>query len=271
MTKQIIKIKNMTFKYDQEYLFKDFNLEIEENSFVAIIGKNGSGKSSLAKILAGLIKCDGYINIDGYLLNDLYLKKVRRILSVCLDDADEHFLGATVMDDLAFSLENLGYASSDIEVLIKETSKKFKIDNILERTSEELNNSEKEKVAIASSLIHNPKILLLDEAIHKLNASDKKLVFKILKEKVKNKNLTVIMITHDLEDTLNSDRIILLNNGKIVLDDTKEKVYVDDKIEKWGFNLPFIVKLSHNLMLYDLLDRVYLNEKEVIDKLWGSN
>ena len=269
MEKCIIRIKDMSFKYDKEYLFKNFNMEIEENTFVSIIGKNGSGKSSLARILVGLNKYDGYINIDGYLLSDSYLNKIRRTLSVCFDNADEHFIGETVMSDLAFSLENLEYDRKDIDNLIREISKKFKIDNILEKSSLELNDSEKEKVSIASSLIHNPKILLLDESIHKLNANDKKLVFKILKEKVRNKSLTVILITHNLADTLYSDRIIVLDSGKIVYDDTKEKIYEDDKLEKLGFNLPFIVKLSHNLKLYDLIDKVYFDEKGIIDELWG--
>ena len=81
--------------------------------------------------------------------------------------------------------------------------------------------------------------------------------------------MTVILITHNLEDTLYSDRIIVLDSGKIVYDDTKEKIYEDDKLEKLGFNLPFIVKLSHNLKLYDLIDKVYFDEKGIIDELWG--
>ena len=122
-------------------------------------------------------------------------------------------------------------------------------------------------MAIASSLIHKPSILLLDETINKLNTKDKKLIFKLLKEYQKE-GLTIILITHDLEDTLLSDRIIVLDKGKIKLDGTKEEIYKDDKLEKLGFNLPFIVKLSHNLKLYDLLDKVYFEEKEIIDKLW---
>ena len=128
--------------------------------------------------------------------------------------------------------------------------------------------SEKEKVMIASALIHKPKILLLDESIYKLNASDKKLIFKVLKEYQKEYKLTIILITHDLEDTLLSDNILVLDKGKIVMYDTKEKIYQDEKLEKLGFNLPFIVKLSHNLMLYDLLDKVYFDSGEVMDKLW---
>ena len=121
---------------------------------------------------------------------------------------------------------------------------------------------------ISSSLIHKPKILLLDESIYKLNASDKKLIFKVLKEYQKEYKLTIILITHDLEDTLLSDNILVLDKGKIVMYDTKEKIYQDEKLEKLGFNLPFIVKLSHNLMLYDLLDKVYFDSGEVMDKLW---
>ena len=147
-------------------------------------------------------------------------------------------------------------------------AKKFKIENILEKEPSILNESEKVKVAIASSLIHKPKILLLDETINKLSSTDKKLIFKLLKEYQKEEKLTIILITHNLEDTLISDRIVVLNNGKIIKDGTKEEIYKDDYLEKKGFELPFIVKLSQNLMLYDLLDKVYFKETEVINKLW---
>lgn len=269
MEKSIIKIVNMSFKYKKEdYLFRNFNLEIKEGSFTTIIGKNGSGKSTLAKILIGLYKADGYISIDGYLLNDFYLKKIRRVFSVCFNDADSHFIGETVRDDLAFTLENLEYSNKEMIKSIEVIAKKFKFESILDKSPEELTNSEKEKVMIASSIIHKPKIILLDESIYKLTPSDKKLVFKLLKEYQKEYKLTVILITHDLEDTLYSDNIIVLDKGKIVMKGTKEEIYKDETLEKLGFNLPFIVKLSHNLMLYDLLDRVYFDSGEVMNKLW---
>lgn len=265
--RKIIKINNMSFKYDEEYIFKDFNLEIDKCSFTTIIGMNGSGKSTLAKILIGLYKTDGYITIDGYLLNDEYMNEIRRKFSVCFSDSDAHFIGETVLDDLAFSLENLAYRRREIAAHINSISRKFKIESLLNKGPNELTTSEKVKVAIASSLIHKPHILLLDETINKLNSDDKKLVFKLLKEYQKE-GLTIILITHDLEDTLYSDRIIVLDKGKIKLDGTKEELYKDDKLEKLGFNLPFIVKLSHNLKLYDLLNEVHFSEKEVLDKLW---
>lgn len=268
MEKSIIKIKNMSFKYKEDYIFNKFNLDIKKGSFVSIIGKNASGKSTLAKILVGLLKSEGYINIDGYLLSDFYLKKIRRSLAVCFDNPNTNFVGETVMDDLAFSLENLEYTKKEIETCIKNIAKKFKIEAILEGNPNELTNSEKTKVNLAALLIHNPQILFIDETIYNLTPNDKKLVFKILQEYKEKYDLTIILVTHNLEDTLLSDRIIVLDKGKIIMDGTKEEIYKDDTLEKLGFNLPFIVKLSHNLILYNLLDKVYFNEKEVIDKLW---
>ncbi len=265
----IIKIVNMSFKYNNEdYLFKKINLEIKKGTFTTIIGTNGSGKSTLAKILIGLYNYEGYIAIDGYLLNEFYLKKIRRIFSVCLSDANTHFIGETVRDDLAFTLENLEYSKKEMITSINKIAAKFKLEEVLDKTPEQLTNSEKEKVMIASSIIHCPKILLLDESIQKLNSSDKKLVLNILKEYQKEYQLTIILITHNLEDTLLSDNIIVLDKGKIIFHESKEKIYEDEKLEKLGFSLPFIVKLSHNLKLYNLLDKVYFTSGEVINKLW---
>lgn len=268
MERSIITVKSMSFKYDNNYIFKDFDLEIEKGTFTTIIGQNGSGKSTLAKILIGLYQASGYIAIDGYLLNNSYLKKIRRSFSVCFDNAEDHFIGETVGDDLAFTLENLEYSKEEMKNTILDIAKKFKIEKILDKMPNELTNSEKEKVMIAGALIHNPKIILLDESIHKLTASDKKLVFKILKEYQKEEKLTIILITHDLEDTLYSDRVILFDKGKIKIDKTKEEIYNNDTLEKLGFKLPFIVKLSHNLMLYNLIDKIYFDEKELVNMLW---
>ena len=142
MDKSIIKVRSMSFKYADKYIFKDFDIDIDTNSFVCIIGRNASGKSTLVKILGGLCKASGYINVDGYLLNDTYIKKIRRSLAICFDDADRHFIGDTVFDDLAFSLENLGYFPKEIENMVNNIAKKFKIDDILDMPAEKINDSE---------------------------------------------------------------------------------------------------------------------------------
>lgn len=268
MNRSMIKIRNMSFSYKDKVIFNDFNLDIKEGSFVSLIGRNASGKSTLSKILVGLLKYIGYININGFLLNNENIKEIRRYISLCNDDLDSYFIGETIKDDLAFSLENLEYSKKEMDDTIKNISSIFKIDDILEKVPSDLSNSDKVKCIIASSLIHNPKILILDEILEYLNPVDKKLVFKILKDYQKKKGLTIISITHNLEDTLLSDRIIVLDNGKIIKDDTKENIYSDESLEKLGFSLPFVVKLSHNLILYDILDKVYFDMGKMVDEIW---
>ena len=232
---------------------------------IEMYGPESSGKTTLAKLLIGLYRGEGYINIDGYLLGDYFKDKIGRNFSFCLDEKNPFDI---VSDSLAFSLESLQYTKKEIEILIKKYSQIFKIENILDKLIDEISTSDKIKVNIASLLIHKPKIILLDNVLCKLNYNDKKLVIKILKDFQKENKLTIILITNDIQDTLLSDRIIVLDNGKILLDDTPKNIYQDDTVEKMGFELPFIVKLSHNLILYDLLDKVYLTDKGVLDKLW---
>lgn len=264
MKRSIIKMQDVTYKN----IFHNFNLEINRGSFTTIIGKNGSGKTTIFKIILGLLPFEGYINIDGYLLNDFFMKKIRRSFGFASLNTSNYLLGETLKDNLIFILENLGYSHREIDNKINDLSKKFKLDDILDNSIENISLSDKSKFQVAASLIHNPKILLLDNTLSNLDSVNKKLILKALKEYQKKDNLTIILITNDLEDTLISDKIILLDKGKILLEGSKEELYQDDKLEKLGFNLPFIVKLSHNLILYNILDKVYFNDKEVIDKLW---
>ena len=261
MSRSIIKIRDMSFEYNQKEIFNDVNLDIYENSFTAIIGPNGSGKKTLAKLLAGLYDFSGYINIDGYLLNHAFINKIRRIFSCSFEEKEEYF--GSVREILAFPLENLQYSKKEINNQIQNIAKKFKIENILDKDFNEISPLEKNKVSVASALIYNPKILLLTKS-----PIDKKLIFKILKEYQKEHNLTVILITNDLEDTLEATNIIVLKEGKVLKEGTPREIYNDDYLEKIGLKLPFIVSLSQNLMLYDLLDKVYLKFGEVGDKLW---
>lgn len=266
----IIKIEKLNFKYKDKQVFNNLDLNIEKGSFVSIIGPNGGGKSTLIKILTGLLlDYNGYINIDGYNLNKFYLKEIRRKIGVVFDNPDNHFVAETVIDDLAFSLENLQYSKEDITNSINEIVKIFKLENILYAEPRNLTNSEKQKVAIAGSLIFNPKILILDESLHQLTPSDKKEILGILKKYQKERNLTIIMITHNLENTLYSDRIVVLNEGKIYLDGTLEEVYSEkEKISKLKLNLPFMIKLSYRLQEEGIIEKIYTDPKVLMEDLW---
>ena len=267
---KIIKIDKLNFRYNDNLILNNLNLEIDKGSFVSIIGPSGSGKSTLIKILTGLyLNYDGYINIDGYNLSEFYLKEIRRKIGVVFDNPDNHFVSETVIDDLAFSLENLQYSSDDITNSIKEIAKIFKIEDILYSEPRNLTNSEKQKVAIAGSLIFNPKILILDESLHQLTPSDKKDILGILKKYQKERNLTIIMITHNLENTLYSNRIVVLENGSIYLDGTLEEVYSHrQKLSKLKLNLPFMIKLSYRLIEEGIIDKIYTDGMKLMEDLW---
>ena len=145
----------------------------------------------------------------------------------------------------------------------------FNLNNILNKKVSNLTNSEKQKVAIASIMIYKPKIIILDDCINQLTRIEKDKLFEILKQYKKKYKITIILVTHDLEDTINSDRIIVLDKGKIVLDDTPFKVYKKyDKIKSLGFKLPFMIELSLKLMNLNLIDHIYLDKEKLVNDLW---
>jgi len=267
--KPIISIEHLNFKYEEKEIFKDFSINFDCGTFNTIIGMNGSGKTTLAKILCGLLKYEGYINIDSYSLGEFHLKEIRRLMGIAFDNASNYFIFETVRNELAFSLENLQYTKEEIAEKIKEISHLFYLGKILDKKVEDLNNNEKQRLMIACALIHEPKILILDEALSNLPKKEKKDILKILKKYQKTKNLTIIMITHYIEDSLFSDRLIVLNKGKIYLDGkTLDVLEEEKKLSRLGIDLPFMIELSINLKLYNLIDKNYINMDEMIDAIW---
>ena len=267
--KPIISIEHLNFKYEEKEIFKDFSINFDCGTFNTIIGMNGSGKTTLAKILCGLLKYEGYINIDSYSLGEFHLKEIRRLMGIAFDNASNYFIFETVRNELAFSLENLQYTKEEIAEKIKEISHLFYLGKILDKKVEDLNNNEKQRLMIACALIHEPKILILDEALSNLPKKERKDILKISKKYQKTKNLTIIMITHYIEDSLFSDRLIVLNKGKIYLDGkTLDVLEEEKKLSRLGIDLPFMIELSINLKLYNLIDKNYINMDEMIDAIW---
>ena len=262
--KDIIKME----KISTPYIFHNFNLNIKENSFVTIVGTNNSGKTTLVKILSGLSKYEGYINVDSYLLNDFHLSKIRNKISFVFDDINANFVSETVKDDLVFSLENLQLNKEEITKKLEKIVKIFNLENYLELSPYNLSNSMKQKLAIANALIHEPKILVLDDCINQLNIKDRKEIFKILK-KYQKEGLTIIMTTRNLEDSLYCDRIVVLDKGEIILDNEPLKIYKEDKkLNKLKIKKPFIIELSQNLMLYNLIEEEYTDFGKLVDAIW---
>lgn len=267
--KEIIKIEHLNFRYHEEYLFKDFNLKINQNEFISIIGPSGSGKTTLVKLLSGNLKYEGYATIGGYLIKDFYQKQIRSIIGITNNQYRLNFIGETVIDNLVYILENLEYRQNEIKKEVEAIISLFKLEDVKNKTYRELNNSERQKAIIASILINKPKAIILDECMHQLNVDDHEIVMHAIQKYHEDYHTTVILITNNLEDTLISDRIIVLDKGNILLDDTPEKVYARDKeLSLIGLKVPFVIELSNNLKLYNLIDKTYYQEDELVDALW---
>lgn len=266
--RQIVEISQLKAGYNDKIIFNDFKLSIKENSWVTITGPNGSGKSTLLKIMIGLHSYEGNVAINGLNLQR-DLKKIRMISGVVFEYSDENFVAETVMDEIAFVLENMNQNKEVIKKSVLEIADKLSITSLLERNPYTLSNGEKQCVALASILVMNPKILFLDEALTKINNIDRSKILKVIKEYQTKNNMTVINVTHDMEESVYGDDIIVINEGKIILNGKKELVYQEEKIfTKLGIDLPFMVKLSQKLKYYNLIDDIVLDMDKLVDIIW---
>lgn len=265
----ILVIKDLTFKYNDKTIFDQFNLTIKRGTWTTIIGPNGGGKSTLIKIIMGLLRADGYITIDNTLKTDDNIKQIRKIIGVIFENPDNTFVAETVMDEMAFALENLEMNKEQIKNKITEVSSYLNITDLLEKNPFQLSGGQKQLVALASILVLEPKILILDEAINRIDYLEREQILEILKKLNKEKGITIINITHDIEEALYGDDVILIDSGKIILKGAKELVFKEEKIfNKIGLELPFMASLSLNLMYYNLIDRMIFDMDELVKILW---
>ena len=267
--KNIIEMKNINFKYGEKYLFKNFNLNIERGSFTTIIGTNGSGKSTLIRIILGLLVAEGEININGKQLNRKNLKDIISKIGVVFENPDDQFVAETVMDDIAFSLENMNVEPKEIKSRIKKISKFIGIEDILEKEPHTLSDGQKQLVALAAALVTDPDILILDEALTMIDLEIREKIYKILEQINKVNKITIINVTHDMDEILYGDNLIVIDNGNIVLEGPKEYVLMEEKIfNKLGLKLPFVVELSTKLQYYGLTKHLIFDMEELVDVIW---
>ncbi|MBQ8235033.1 MAG: ATP-binding cassette domain-containing protein, partial [Bacilli bacterium] len=222
----IINIKNMSYSYSSIKVLDNVSFSIEENAINSIIGPSGSGKSTIVKILTGLLKTDAEIDISFMKMDKKNLYEIRKKIGVVFENPDNQFVADTVIDDIAFSLENMNYKNDIIMKKIKHIAKLLDMEYLLYREPAKLSGGEKELVAIAGALAHDPKVLILDEALTMLDCNKKIKVLEVLK-KLTKEGLTIINITHDSEELLYSDKIILLNKGKVIKTGTKDDIFKD--------------------------------------------
>jgi len=266
---KILEINHLKYSYPNESLFNDLNLSIEENTFTTIIGNNKSGKTTLIKLICGLLNSKNSI-VAGYAyVNNARIHDNSRFFGVVFSDVDNKFLFETVYKEMAFPLENLNKKVEEIEEKILSISKEFNITTLLDKKIEDLTNSEKQELLVVISLLHEPKVLLLDNCFSMMNKKTKEKIILNLKKRIINKELTVILTTTNLEDIIESDYTFVLHNGDIVMEGESKSVLREEKVlNHVGLELPFMIDLSLKLEFYNLLEEEITDMDRMVDTLW---
>lgn len=246
-----IEIKNLSFSYEQDGEFiNDLSLTIEKGKYTVILGHNGSGKSTIAKLIMGLLEADkGDIYVLGEKLSPETVYDIRNKVGIVFQNPDNQFIGSTVRDDIAFGLENHLVESEKMDDLINEYAKKVGMEEFLDKEPSNLSGGQKQRVAIAGILVMHPEIIIFDEATSMLDPKGKREI-KELTAKMKdiNPDITIISITHDIEEALLADNVVILKNGSVVLQETSKNAFKDEKtIIDLDLDLPFNYKLYNCL------------------------
>ena len=266
----IIKVENLCFEYEPGLkTIHNISFQIKKGEYVAISGHNGSGKSTIAKLLIGLLeKKSGNIIIDHKELNLENLYKIREKIGIVFQNPDNQFIGATVRDDIAFGLENICIPREKMDELIERYAKRVRMDQFLDHEPTKLSGGQKQRVAIAGILAMSPSIIILDESTSMLDPRGRKEINELIRELKKDKEMTIISITHDIEEAKNADRILLLNKGEIVGDDQPETLLMNEKLLlDLHLDTPFALKVSRKLKAQGIQINETLNVEELEKQL----
>ena len=216
-----------------------------------------------------MIKGTGKIKFNDEEINSKNTKNIISKIGVVFENPDDQFIGETVESDIAFSLENMQVKPNVIKRKVSAISKYLGIDSILNREPHTLSGGEKQLVALASALVKEPEVLIMDEALTMVDVDIREKIYDILKEVNKKDGITIINITHDMDEIIHGDSIMIMDNGKVVLDGLTKEVIKEEKLfNKLGLSLPFMAELSMKLKYYGLVEDIILDMNEMVDILW---
>lgn len=268
----LISLKNIKYQYSSQEtpVLNDISLTIDKGEWITIIGANGSGKSTLVKTLNGLnIPQEGTIAIDGLELNEENIWTIRQKVGMVFQNPDNQFVGSTVADDVAFGLENIGIPREQMIKKIDESLTQVGMYPFKEAEPSRLSGGQKQRVAIAGILALEPEIIILDEATSMLDPRGRAEVLKTVKEVKEKANLTVISITHDINEAAEADRVFVLEAGKIKHVDTAEKIFqLGDELIELGLTVPFSEQLRKKLKENNIqVPDEFMTEERLVDWL----
>ncbi|WP_261079511.1 energy-coupling factor ABC transporter ATP-binding protein [Streptococcus mitis] len=271
--KSVIDVKNLSFRYkeSQEYYdVKDITFHVKRGEWLSIVGHNGSGKSTTVRLIDGLLEVEsGEIVIDGQRLTEENVWNIRRQIGMVFQNPDNQFVGATVEDDVAFGLENQGLSRQEMKKRVEEALDLVGMLDFKKREPARLSGGQKQRVAIAGVVALRPAILILDEATSMLDPEGRRELIETVKGIRKDYDMTVISITHDLEEVAMSDRVLVMKKGSIESTSSPRELFSRNDLDQIGLDDPFANQLKHSLNQhgYDLPEN-YLTESELEDKLW---
>lgn len=270
-----IELKNISFSYskDDTEVVKHVSFNVREGSYVSIIGHNGSGKSTLARLIIGLLAPnEGEIYVDGELLTSKSVRNIRKKIGLVFQNPDNQFIGATVEDDIAFGLENRRVPRQDMQEIINNYAKRVGMEDFLTKEPSHLSGGQKQRVAIAGALALNPEILILDEATSMLDPKGKSDIRGLINEMKKaNPNLTILSITHDVEEAYDSDTVFVLNKGELAFKGKPQEVFSNRKIlESLHLEMPFIMDLKDKLQKENIDINKCEDINDIAEVLWPS-
>ena len=272
-----VELANIVYRYtdneDEQPALNNLSLRIKAGEWVAIIGPNGSGKSTSAKTINGLLLPEeGTVKVFDLVLTEESVWDIRKKVGMVFQNPDNQFVGATVEDDVAFGLENQGIPRAEMVVRVADALKRVRMTDFAKREPARLSGGQKQRVAIASVVALRPKIIILDEATSMLDPKGRREVIDTIKKIKDEEDLTVISITHDIEEASQANRVIVIKDGAVQLEGTPEKIFsYGEELIDLGLDVPFAEKLKAALKKQGVkVPETYLTEERMAEWIWTS-
>ena len=265
-----VEVSHLSFSYDgQNDVIKDVSFEIPKGSYTTIVGHNGSGKGTIAKLLIGLLKAkSGEIKILGNTLNEENVYSLRNHVGIVFQNPDNQFIGSTVADDIAFGLENHCVPQEQMQAIIEDVAARVNMSDFLDSEPTKLSGGQKQRVAIAGILAIAPDIIIFDESTSMLDPQGKASINEQIQKLHDERNITILSITHDMEEVAQSEYVIVLKDGKVEMQGTPKQIFEHKgKLKEMKLELPFALSFSEKLKNEGIFKDSYCTLDEVVNEL----